>query len=171
MTLLAILRHAKSSWDDSALDDFDRPLNDRGRKAARRVGREMKARGMRFDQVLASPAARVRETLDEVARGYGGELDVRFDDALYGASAEALLGFVRAIPGKAHAPLLVGHDPGLHQLVLRLTRDDGAKLRGRIAAKFPTGALAMIALDATRWDEVEPGSGEIRELILPRDLE
>src|SRR5437868_11057004 len=85
MKRLAILRHAKSSWDDPSLDDFDRPLNERGWKAARRMGRELEDRGMRFDLVLASMAARVRETIDGVQK-YDFAAPIRFEPQLYGAS-------------------------------------------------------------------------------------
>jgi phosphohistidine phosphatase len=171
VTLLTTLRHAKSSWDEPGLDDFDRPLNDRGRKAARRVGRELKRRKVRFDHVVASPAVRVRETIEEIANGYGKLPDVSFDAQIYGASAEALLHVVRRMPETAHAPLLVGHNPGMQRLVLALAREDRGGLRGRIAEKYPTAALAMIELEVTRWDEVEARSGTIVELILPRELD
>lgn len=170
MTQLTVLRHAKSSWDHAGLDDFDRPLNERGRKAAQSLGRELKRRRIRFDQVIASPAVRVRETIDGLIEGYGKLADVRFDPQIYGASAEALLNIVRHIPETVHAPLLVGHNPGLQQLVLALAREDGDGMRSRISEKFPTAALALIELSAVRWDELETQSGTIAELILPREL-
>jgi phosphohistidine phosphatase len=166
---LTILRHAKSSWDDPVAD-FDRPLNARGRKAAVTVGEELKRRGVQFDCVIASPAKRVRETLDQLAKGYGGPLDLHFDERIYLASADNLLDLVRGIPDDVRSALIVGHNPGLHRLALLLTRDDGA-LRQRIADNLPTAAVAGVELGAMRWSEVEPGSGEIVELILPRDLD
>jgi len=171
VTLLTTLRHAKSSWDDHGLDDFDRPLNDRGRKAARQLGRELKRRKVRFDHVIASPATRVRETVEELAKGYGKLPGVRFDSHIYEAGAERLLQLIRHIPETAHAPLLVGHNPGMQQIVLALTQDDGNGLRERVVEKYPTAALAMIDLDVPRWDEVETHAGKIVELILPRELD
>lgn len=170
MTILTILRHAKSSWADRGMEDFDRPLNQRGRAAARRIGEELKRRGVHFDHVLASPAARVRETLNQLSEGYGSRLEVAFDQHLYGATADSLLDQVRRIPAEVHAPLLVGHNPGLQQLILELTRDDASGLRSRVGEGFPTAAVAMIELPAVRWSDTEPGSGLIRELILPREL-
>ena len=170
MRRLAILRHAKSSWDDSSLDDFSRPLNDRGIKAAARVGREMKKRELRFDHVLASPAVRVRETLDRVAKGYDRELTARFDERIYMASSATLLEIVRDLPDQAEAPLLVGHNPGLERLVTMLSTDDDRGLREKVHGKYPTGALAVLELPAESWRDVEEGSGEIVELILPREL-
>jgi phosphohistidine phosphatase len=170
VTILTVLRHAKSSWDEAELNDIDRPLNARGRKAARQVGRELERRHFRFDAVFASPATRVRETLEELAEGFGESWEIRFDERIYAASAETLFDLVRSIPEDVHAPLLVGHNPGLQELILRLTQDDGADLRRRVGTKFPTAAVAAITLPVPRWDEVTLDSGEIRELILPREL-
>jgi phosphohistidine phosphatase len=171
MTILTIMRHAKSDWGDARLDDFDRPLNDRGRKAAKTVGRELKRRRVRFDLVFASPALRVRETLDGVEQGYGESFPVRFEQQLYGATERTLADFVRTIPGEVHAPLLVGHNPGLQELVLGLARKDDGGLRSRVQAKFATAAVAILVFPAPRWDEVEQASGEIVELILPKQLD
>jgi phosphohistidine phosphatase len=143
---LAILRHAKSSWADAGMDDCDRPLNDRGRKAARRIGEDLKARQLRFDLVLASSAARVRETIAGVGEEYEFGPDVRFDDELYGASAEMLFAVVRALPEKMTSALIVGHNPGLEQVVAGLTRNDESGYRDRVEGKFPTAALAVIDL-------------------------
>jgi phosphohistidine phosphatase len=171
MKRLAILRHAKSSWDEPGLDDFDRPLNDRGWKAARRIGRELKQRGLRFDLVLSSTAARTRETIDGVQEKYDFKAPIMFEPRLYGAGEAVLLEIVRGLDEKVKAPLIVGHNPGLQLLIAKLTRDDSKGLRQRIAGKFPTAALAILELPAKRWVEVEPGNGEVVELILPRELD
>jgi phosphohistidine phosphatase len=164
---LSILRHAKSDWGDAELDDFDRPLNDRGWKAARRMGRELKGCGITFDVVIASPAARVRETLDGMTEKLKLNVEIHFEPQMYLATEETLIQIVRGLPASVDAPLLVGHNPGLQQLVLRLTRRGGK--RDHVAQKFPTAALARIALPARRWADVAPASGEIDELILPKE--
>jgi phosphohistidine phosphatase len=171
MKRLSVLRHAKSSWDDPNLDDFNRPLNQRGWKAARRMGSEFKHREMRFDFVLASTAARVRETIDGVQKKYQFDAPIRFEPRMYGATERELLELIRALPETVHVPLLVGHNPGLERLIVDLTRDDDQGLRRRIAGKYPTAALAAVKLPAHRWEKVEPGSGEIVELILPNELD
>lgn len=171
MTILGILRHAKSSWDDPGFGDFDRPLNHRGRHAAERIGRELKRRAVRFDHVLASPAARVRETLERLERGYGALPPAEFDRALYAASGETLLDRVKGLAGGIQAPLLVGHNPGLHALLLALTVDDDDGLRRRVSDKYPTGAFALLVTPAVRWDELAPATARLRELILPRELD
>ena len=171
MKRLAILRHAKSSWDDPGLDDFNRPLNERGWKAARRLGRELRHRGIRFDLVLSSTSARTRETIDGVQEKFDFGAPIEFDPELYLASEQLLLERVRALDETVGAPLIVGHNPGVEQLITGLSRDDSEGLRERVAGKLPTGALAIIELPAKRWTEVAPGSGEIVELIFPKELD
>ncbi|MBW0007546.1 MAG: histidine phosphatase family protein [Sphingomonas sp.] len=171
MRRLTVLRHAKSSWDAPGLDDFDRPLNDRGWKSARRMGRELKARGLRFDYVLASSAVRVRETLEGLSEEYDLSAPIRFEQAIYLAATQTLVSLVRDLPEEVQAPLFVGHNPGLERLLVELTHDDDEGLRDRIAGKYPTGALAVVEFPAAKWGDVSPGSGEIVELILPRELD
>ena len=172
MKRLAVLRHAKSSWADASQDDFDRPLNERGWKAARRLGREMIRWKMRFDCGVASPAARARETLDGVAQGCGElQFPVRFEPKAYLADPDTLLELIRELAGEAERVLLVGHNPGLQQLVVELSQDDPAGLRKRVIDKFPTAALAVIDLDVAGWREVSPGRGRLCELILAKELD
>ena len=170
MKRLALLRHAKSSWDQADLDDFRRPLNGRGRKAARRMGREMKQRGFAFDLVLASPATRVRETIEGVAEDCPGfDRDVRFEESIYLADSSTLIDLVHSLPDEIEVALIVGHNPGLERMVLQLTKD--SERRSRVAEGYPTAALAIIEFGAGRWASVEPGSGDLAELILPRELD
>jgi len=171
MKRLAVLRHAKSSWDDPALDDFNRPLNERGWKTARRMGRELNDRAIRFDLVLASTAARVRETIDGVQEKYVFDGPIRFESQVYMASEDVLLSLVRGLPEDVRTPLLVGHNPGLERLLVELTHDDGEGLRQRVAHKYPTAALALVEFPAHKWADVSVGSGEIVELILPKELD
>ena len=170
MKRLTILRHAKSSWDDASQDDFDRPLNPRGWKESRRVGRELNQRNMHFDFGLASPAARVRETLDGFAEGFGEfAFEIRFEPRVYEASAATLLDLVRSLPETASDALLVGHNPGLERLVLELTRE--GKLHDQVAKKFPTATVAVMDLPSDRWADVQAGTGTLAELILAKDLD
>jgi phosphohistidine phosphatase len=168
MKILTLLRHAKSGWDDPAVRDFDRPLNPRGRRAARAIGAAMRARGMAFDHVLASPARRVVETIEEVARSYG-PLSPDYEPRIYLASAATLLELVRGEDDRNRNLLLVGHNPGIEDLALLLAAPGGSI--GEVEAKYPTGAVAQIALPAGRWRGVEPGSGSLASFIRPRDLD
>ncbi|TFI58247.1 histidine phosphatase family protein [Sphingomonas parva] len=167
MKTLTLLRHAKSTWDDPVARDFDRPLNPRGRRAARTVGAEMRSLGLGFDRVLASPARRVMETLGEV-EGAFGRLGADYDERLYLASPTTLLDLVHATPDEVARLLLVGHNPGLEELALLLA-GDGA-LRSEVAVKYPTATLAEIAFDIP-WSEIAPGTGRLARFIRPRDLD
>jgi len=170
MKSLTLLRHAKSGWDDPVSRDFDRPLNPRGRRAARTVGLEMKAQGLAFDLVLASPARRVIETLAEVGAAYGA-LEPEYDERLYLASTATLLEIVRGTPDQVERLLLVGHNPGLEELALRLSSRDEGGLRGEVEVKYPTGTIAEIGLPVEHWAQVKERTGKIVRFIRPRDLD
>ena len=170
MKMLAILRHAKAAMDLPGGNDFDRPLEEQGRADARQLGQELRSRGRRFDLVLASEALRVRETVAELAEGYGEELAVRFEPELYGATATALLALIGAIPDQYAAPLIVGHNPTMQQIILDLTHADARGRRAEVAAGFPTCAFASIVLRVQHWADIAPGQGEISELILGNSL-
>ncbi|HEV2594088.1 MAG TPA: histidine phosphatase family protein [Sphingomicrobium sp.] len=170
MKRLTVLRHAKSRWDDLVIGDFNRPLNERGWLAAKRIGRELRKRDFHFDFVLASPAARVRETIDGVENKFSFNAPIKFEQRMYLAAEELLLSLVRDFPESVRHPLLVGHNPGLQSLLLDLSKNDDEGLRDRVADKFPTAALAVLDLPAQRWTEVEPKSGWIKELVLDKDL-
>ena len=172
MKRLTLLRHAKSGDDGMVARDFDRPLNAKGRRAARAIGRHMRDQALRFDAVLASPAMRVAETLQEVEAVYGLGLDPHWDKQLYLATPDELLDAVHGAPAEAESVLLVGHNPGLEQLVLRLVPDttgDGA--RGEVEIKYPTASLAEMVFAVDRWDQVADGGGDLVRFVRPRDLD
>lgn len=170
MKTLTLLRHAKSGGDDPVSRDFDRPLNAKGRRAAAMMGVHLRSAGLRFDHVVASPALRVTETLDEVWSGYGRTLPVTWDRRLYLASAATLLEAVHELPVAAERVLMVGHNPGLEDLVLMLVPDTGAALRDAVEAKFPTASVAEMGL-AGDWPGVRAGSASLDRFIRPRDLD
>jgi phosphohistidine phosphatase len=168
MKTLTLLRHAKSGWDDPSLTDFERPLNTRGRTAARAMGREMRALGLGFDRIVASPAARVTETIEELGESYGPVAPL-FDESVYLASIDTLLDIIRATDDAHATLLLVGHNPGMERLALLLSR--GGPLHEEIALKYPTGALAEIALPVDHWRDVAESGGTLVRFLRPRDLE
>lgn len=175
MSYLYILRHGKSSWAEIGVDDFDRPLTKRGRRAAARMGREMARRAYVPSLILCSPALRARQTLDhllpELTEAIQGTLDVRFDDDVYLASWEILVRQLSALPESAGPVLLIGHNPGLHDLAERLSGKKKGKRRARLAERFPTAALAVIDFGATPWDQLRPGGGSLEAVIFPRELD
>lgn len=169
MKTLTLLRHAKSGWDDPVARDFDRPLNPKGQRAAVAVGRNMRSLGLKFDHVAASPAVRVVETLDHVATGYGSTLAPAWDQRLYLASAATLLDLVHGFPDAAESALLVGHNPGLEELVLDLVPN--GVLRDTVEAKFPTAALAEMQFDVASWADIDEDGGALIRFVRPRDLD
>jgi phosphohistidine phosphatase len=169
MKTLTLLRHAKSDWDDPELRDFDRPLNAKGARAAVTMGRHMRALGLEFDHIIASPAARVEQTIAQVETGFGAALAPEWDRRIYLASVGTLLELVHALPESAERVLLVGHNPGLEELVLLLVPQGGV-MRGQIEVKFPTATLAEIGIIGD-WAHVDEGEGKLLRFIRPRDLD
>lgn len=168
MKKLTLLRHAKSGWDNPSLSDFERPLNARGRDAARAMGHKLRALGLAWDRILASPAARVTGTIEGLAESYGPLAPV-YDETIYLASLDRLLEIVHATDD-AHATLLVvGHNPGMERLALLLSR--GGPLHDQMALKYPTGALAEIAFPLDHWRDVAESGGTLARFLRPRDLE
>lgn len=151
-----------------ALRDFDRGLNARGRKGAALMGAHIADHGAKWNIALASPAERVRRTLD----ASGLQMPVTFDDRIYLADSTSLLEILGQVDDSNQAVLLVGHNPGLHDLALELisTHDDSPLLR-EIAAKFPTAAFAVLELDIARWADVELGCGRLVHFARPRDFD
>ena len=169
---LTLLRHAKSGWDDPVARDFDRPLNKRGEKAALLIGQWMKQQSLIFDRVIASPAVRVIETLDHVIGGYGSRLEPSWERRVYLASSATLMDVLRELDDSVESVLLVGHNPGLEDLVLDLVPENsGSALRDSVYEKYPTAAIAEIELQLSAWSGIERGQGVLSRFIRPRDLD
>ena len=164
MKQLILFRHAKSSWDD-ALDDVDRPLAARGERDAPRMGKRLKARHARPALILTSHAARARRTAELIARalGAGPEL-LRIDKALYLASPDALLGVVAKQNDARACVLLVGHNPGLTELVNRLLPDLALD-------NLPTSGVVAIDLAATRWQDAGTAATKLPYYDYPKNPE
>jgi len=173
MKTLTLLRHAKSSWDDAVARDFDRPLNEKGRKAARAMGSRAKAMGLKADRLIASPAARVTQTLDSFFEGLGRVIEPVWDQRIYLASSSTLLDVIHETAASVDHLMLVGHNPGLEDLILDLVADDGTSpLRDIVEAKFPTACLAQMSWPGDGWETLLPGAGaRLDTLTRPRDLD
>ena len=161
MKTLLLLRHAKSSWDDSSLRDFDRPLADRGERDAPRVGKALAKRGPLPDSIISSPAVRARQTIEAVIKSAGISTSPQFDDSIYGATPSELMKLIRSLPDSSDCALLVGHNPTFEEVVSRLT---GAHER------MPTAALACIEFHVDHWADVEDGQGKLAWLLTPKEL-
>jgi phosphohistidine phosphatase len=170
MLELSILRHAKSSWDDDRLPDFDRPLAPRGRKAAPRIGRYMRDIGLAPDLVLCSPSVRTRETARLVLAQLDTEPPLTIDPSIYEADVTQLRASIARAPPSTRRLLLIGHNPGLQRLVLELVGPDLAPEHGQLRDKLPTAALVVLGVDVPTWADLAPGSARILRWMTPRHL-
>lgn len=172
MKILGILRHAKSSWEDLDVRDFDRQLNKRGHKGAKLMGQHMQGHGLRYDKVIASTAARVRETLADINAVTKLLPPVEWDERLYLASPGTMMEVLREARGNPRSILVSGHNPGLQELVLELVRDEGNDpALDEITSKFPTAAYAVLELEIDEWNELAPGCARLVHFARPRDLD
>jgi phosphohistidine phosphatase len=145
MKTLLVLRHAKSSWNDPELDDHERPLNERGRRDGPRMGKLVREYGLIPDIVISSDAVRARLTAEAVAEAahYAGE--ILLDPHLYMARPADILSLLTAVRKNPDTVMIVGHNPGLEELVERLTGE---------RQDLPTAALAQIGLPIDRWRDL-----------------
>ena len=162
---LFVLRHAKSSWDDPDLDDHDRPLAPRGRRAAKVVAEHVHANELEPDLVLCSSARRTRETLELVKPG--GESVI--DPELYGADADGVLDRIRRVPERTGSVMVIGHNPAMQELVLDLAHTSDPTVIDEARHKFPTGALATLTLECA-WSELSSGSARLNSFVRPKQL-
>lgn len=170
MLRLAILRHAKSSWDDPGLEDFDRPLNERGRRAAPIMGQVLASLKFFPSVVLCSASRRTRETLEQVAPFFSApQPAIVFEDGLYLASAADLLARLRNVQPASASVLLIGHNPGLHALATRVAYNGDAGAIARLTARFPTAALALVSFPQDTWSDLAPETGQLDAFITPKD--
>jgi phosphohistidine phosphatase len=173
MKYVSLLRHAKSSWDNPQQKDFDRPLNERGRRAAPMIGAYLAGHGPAPDIVLCSSARRTRETLKLLIESLGRPKNTQILDTLYLAGPPSLLAHINALPETFSHVLVIGHNPGLEMLACELAdplRSDVLALR-RMAGKFPTGGFARFEFDVEHWKDVAREDGRLAAFVTPRDLE
>lgn len=182
MRQLILLRHAKSSWDDTSVSDRDRPLNTRGRRSVARMRLAMHEHGLAPDLVLVSTAKRTMQTLEALEPWDDVPL-IEPMDTLYLASATQILETLRSVADTVRSVLLIGHNPGMHDLALALaarpvvpslvsppgTLAERAALR-TLTEGFPTCALAEFTVPAA-WSALGPGGGRLQRFLTPRALE
>ena len=169
---LGLFRHAKSDWHDPRARDFDRPLNLRGRKGAAIMGRHIPDFGVHWDRVIASPAIRCAETIEIACQAAGQPVAVQWDRRIYLASSVTLIDLLREMDETLGAVLLVGHNPGLEDLIFDLVADDGTSpLRDSVEIKFPTASFAVLELAINHWRELKDNCARLVQLMRPRDLD
>ncbi|WP_157006957.1 SixA phosphatase family protein [Agromyces laixinhei] len=148
MKTLVLMRHAKSSWDSPGLADHDRPLNERGREDAPRMGRRLMERGIEPAVIITSTAERARSTAALVAGELGIPTErIVADERLYAASVDTMLRVIRSLDDRLECAMLVGHNPEMTDLATRFSRTIEA---------MPTAAIAVFSLEAASWADVRP---------------
>jgi len=163
---LYLLRHAKSSWGDPQVEDHERPLTTRGKKAADQIGSFLRRENLNPALVLCSSALRARQTLARVLPSLPSELAIQIEDGLYGASSDELLARIRDLPTEVPSAMLIGHNPGIEELARALVKTESAV---DLAEGFPTAALAVVDFRGRSWG-VRPAVGDLVSFVTPREL-
>ncbi len=160
MKRLFVLRHAKSSWNDPGLPDFERPLNKRGKKAAPFMGNVMRERGYCPEIILSSPAERAKQTSMLFRESAGLEAEILYEPRIYGAGVNSLIDVLSNIDDGIAAPIIVGHNPGFEDLVQYLTGH---------YKRMPTTALAVVDLGIDSWSDLSRQSGNLIDILRPKE--
>lgn len=170
MRTLLLLRHAKSSWDQPALADVDRPLAARGQRAVPLVATYLKEHGWTPDLVLCSHAERVRQTWQLMTPILGEAIACKTLKTLYLGAPSRLLEAVRRADDGRQTLMMIGHNPGLGRLAVDLSGSGPGKVLARMGDKFPTAGLAVIGFEVEHWADVAPGVGRLEAFVRPKDL-
>jgi phosphohistidine phosphatase len=158
---LILMRHAKSSWDDPALADHDRPLTGRGKRAAKALGDWMRAQGWIPDQALVSDAVRTRDTFQRLVL----PVEAEFTGSLYHANPADMQLVLEMAQGKA--VLMIGHNPGISEFAEAMAQTPPTHPKFR---DFPTGATLVLRFDIEDWDKIDTRMGKVLDFITPREL-
>lgn len=162
MKELTIIRHAKSSWDNPSLSDFDRPLNSRGKQNAAMMGKILHNEGIIFDQIISSSANRAITTANTIAFSIGyPKGNIQKELNFYGSDTYTIITKLKRLNSSIVHVAICGHNPTLHSLIEKICRTS--------IVKFPTCAIASIALEINIWKELSTGSGKLKVLRRPRD--
>lgn len=167
---LYILRHAKAETGLAHQDDHSRKLVERGVEAAQIVGAYMFRQGIKPAKVLCSDAVRTHQTWSQIEGIYPSPLNVEFSRKVYLSSANEMVNLLSLLPGTIPSVLLIGHNPGVHQLCLKLAKDGDEDLIDLMHLKFPTCALASISLGDIAWSDLAQARGLLTDYVTPKML-
>ncbi len=170
MKTLYLMRHAKSARGAGPSRDHDRPLNEKGRIAALRVGEYLVNHVASPQHILCSDAARTRETLDLLFPSPSPGIAIEFRADLYLASTRILLNAVRKLPETVNSALILGHNPGIQNLALSLISDGNNEVKTNLEVKFPSAAVAVVGLNIDTWPEIKLRGGKLLDYLVPRSL-
>lgn len=161
MKTLFVLRHAKSSWKDQTLSDFERPLNKRGLRTAPKVGEFMAENELIPNSIVSSPAERAKQTANLVKDSGNFDAEIRFNSGIYESGTHNLLYIVGEFEDENQSAMIVGHNPGFEGIVEILSGE---------YQRMPTAALAVIDLDIKSWSEIKPKCGNLRGIFRPKEI-
>jgi phosphohistidine phosphatase len=170
MLTLTLFRHAKSSWDHANLTDFDRPLNERGKRDAPVMGRYLIKHDLIPDLILCSAAQRARETLDLAWADWPSRPHAEYSEALYLATTDTMLGILRNVELHSAHVMMIAHNPGIHSFAMSMAGTGEADARHALSSKYPTAAIASITFDVKRWPDIKPGSGTLQLFMTPKQV-
>lgn len=166
---LVLFRHAKSDWSEG-VDDHDRRLADRGKKAAPVMGVYLEKNKLVPDLALVSTARRAQETWERASRAIRAQVPLRTMREIYEAEADKILDIVRDVEPDIRTLIIVGHNPGLEDLARRLMKDAGGEAGTRLREKFPTAAIAVLSFDIADWKDIAVETGLLDRFITPKSI-
>lgn len=159
MKKLYIIRHAKSSWKDTSLDDFERPLNKRGEKNSKFMGEFLKDKKIMPDVILSSRAFRAKETAKNIAKKIHYTKEIIFDENMYEANVQTLLNRIETIDNKLKSVFVIGHNPGLNMLVTKLVA---------LHENIPTCGIVAIEFSCDNWSEISSSNAKLISFDYPK---
>jgi phosphohistidine phosphatase len=168
MRRLLLFRHAKAERAEADQSDLDRPLTRQGREDAELIGAYIARHAFVPDAAIVSPSVRTRETFSRAAARMSAPPTPIVDPRAYTASPSALLNILKSLPKGAQAVMLIGHNPGLHELALMLVGTGDIETRERLHEKFPTAALAIIDFPLDSWARLHASAGRLERCIEPK---
>jgi phosphohistidine phosphatase len=171
MRRLILFRHAKAEPSEPGLEDRARALVERGRRDAATIGAYMKNHALVPDRVVISPAARTQETWKRTAAAFRPAPGAASADQLYDATPHAIFALIKDAPAAAHTLMVVGHNPGLHEVALMLIASGDIDARERLREKLPTAGLVIIDFAFDAWSKLHPQSGRLERFVSPKSLE
>jgi len=170
MRRLLLFRHAKAERSEPGMEDRARRLVERGRKDAASIGAYMATHALTPDQVMTSPAARTQETWKFAAAAFKPAPTGAAVERLYDATPHQILDVIKQAPAGAQTLLIVGHNPGLHELAVMLVASGDIETREQMREKLPTSGLLIIDFAFDSWAKLHPQSGRLERFITPKSL-
>lgn len=171
MRRLILFRHAKAERSQPGAADRSRALIERGRKDAARMGSYMANHAFMPDRVLVSPAIRTQETWKSASAAFRPAPGATTVERLYDATVHTILAVIKDVPASAHTLLVIGHNPGLHELARLLMASGDVETREQLIEKLPTSGLVIIDFAVDAWGGLHPHSGRLERFVTPQSLE